>query len=471
MTKVLTESPMTGQGVAGRGYTFFIAFVAAIGGFLFGYDTAIIAPAQLFLQKHFNLSPEQLGFAVSVLLLGCIAGPILGAGLCDRLGRKSVLFLSGILFIVGAIGTAVTNSIVVFDIFRFVGGLGLGFASLASPMYIAEISPAKVRGRLGLMFQLAITIGALSATLAAYFIASHYVEGSLAQTQMAWRWMVGSIVIPIIIFLLLLLRVPQSPRWLAGRGGNEEALAILTKINGPEQAAKEMEAIKESLKEESGTFSEIFLPGIRIALVIGILLAVFSNWTGWSGVAYYLPTIFQMAGIPDPSKAIGVALVPMTANVFLSLIAIWLVDRAGRRPIYIATSAAMFVFLILMGLAFQLHLSPAFIVLATLLILIPHAIGLGPLSWLMMSEIFPTRIRARAVSITTTFVWFAGFTGPLAFPKLVEISKATFGSPAGLFWLYAIICVFAFIFALKLLPETKGRTLEEIARSWEKRAD
>jgi sugar porter (SP) family MFS transporter len=454
---------------AGKGYTYFVAFVAAIGGFLFGYDTAIIAPAQLFLQKYFHLSSEQLGFAVSVLLLGCIAGPTLGARLCDWLGRKSVLFLSGVLFILGAIGTAVPHSIVVFDVFRFVGGLGIGFASLASPMYIAEISPARIRGRLGLMFQLAVTVGALSATIVAYLIASHYPEGSPAQIEWAWRWMFASIVIPIIIFLVLLVRVPQSPRWLAGRGKDDEALAILTKIDGPEQAEKAMAEIKESLKEESGTFMELFQPGIRLALITGVLLALFNNWTGWSGVAYYLPSIFQMAGIPDPSKAIGVALVPMAANVLLTLVAIWLVDRVGRRPVWIATAAAMIVSLTLMGLAFHLHLAPAFIVMTTLLILIPHAVGLGPLPWLMMSEIFPTRIRARAVSITTTFLWFAGFTGPLAFPKLVETSQRTVGSPGGIFWMYAVICIFALIFGIKLLPETKARTLEDIGRSWERR--
>jgi len=469
VTRVVLERPVVEQKAAGKGYTYFVAFVAAIGGFLFGYDTAVIAPAQLFLQRYFNLSSGQLGFAVSVLLLGCIAGPTLGARLCDWLGRKIVLYVSGVLFIAGAVGTAFANSIAIFDIFRFVGGLGIGFASLASPMYIAEISPAPVRGRLGLMFQLAVTVGALSATIAAYFISSHYVEGSPSQVQWAWRWMFASIILPILVFMILLLRVPQSPRWLAGRDRDEEALGILTRINGPEQAAMEMREIKESLKQESGTFSELFQPGVRLALATGVLLALFNNWTGWSGVAYYLPTIFQLAGVPDPSRAIGVALVPMTANVLLTLAAIWLVDRVGRRPLWVWTAAAMIVSLTLMGLAFHFHLSPVFIVVTTLLILIPHAVGLGPLPWLMMSEIFPTRIRARAVSITTTFLWFAGFSGPLAFPTLVRTSNAAIGSPAGIFWMYGLICVLALIFGLKLLPETKARTLEEIASSWERR--
>lgn len=462
MNTTLQDKAQFGQ-QAGKGYTYFVSFVAAIGGFLFGYDLAIIAGAQIFLRDYFHLNPGQYGFATSSAILGCILGPTLGASLSDRVGRKVVLLTAGLLFIAGALGTALPSSIAMFNVFRILGGVGVGLASLASPMYIAEISPAKNRGRLGLMYQLAITVGALAATLVSYFLAR-----GLAP-DLCWRWMFASIIVPILIFLVLLAKVPQSPRWLAGKGRDDEAHAILTKINGHEQADIEMREIRSQLSEESGSLAELFGPGVRLALITGILLAVFNNWTGWSGVAYYLPTIFQMGGYADPSKAIGVALVPMTANILFTFVAIWLVDKVGRRPLWIATSAAMVVALIAMGLVFHHHVTGPIIVVMSLLILAPHAIGLGGLPWLMMSELFPTRIRARAVSVTTTFLWFAGFTGPLAFPKLVAVSNQHIGSPAGIFWMYAVVAFAALIFGIKMLPETKGRTLESIARSWEKK--
>jgi SP family arabinose:H+ symporter-like MFS transporter len=281
--------------------------------------------------------------------------------------------------------------------------------------------------------------------------------------------MFASIVLPIAGFVILLFIVPQSPRWLASRNRDVEALAILTRIDGPEMARKQMEEIRESLKEGSSSLGELLQPGIRLALLTGILLAVFNNWTGWSGVAYYLPYLFQMAGFLEKSDAILATLIPMIATVFLTLLSIWLVDRVGRKPLWTWTSALMAVCLTLMGLVFHYQVKGWIVILMVLVIAAPHAVGLGPLPWLMMSELYPTHIRARDVSISTTFLWMAGFSGPLAFPVLVETSKRTIGSAAGVFWMYACVCIFSFIFGLKLLPETKGRTLENIAKSWEKR--
>lgn len=445
-----------------RGYAYFISFVAAVGGFLFGYDLAIIAGAQIFLREYFHLSPGQFGFATSSAVLGCIAGPFLGSHLCDRIGRKRTLLVAAGLFAAGTIGTAVPNSIGLFNLFRVVGGLGVGLASLASPMYIAEAAPARIRGRLGILYQLAITIGALSATIVSYYVASTNTDASSN-----WRWMFASMLLPILIFVILLTRVPRSPRWLAERGQFDEALAILTRINGPEIAQKEMDDIRlQASLKETGSFRDLVKPGIRMALFVGICLAIFNNWTGWSGVAYYLPTLFQMGGYENASDAIAATFVPMIANVFLTLVAIWLVERAGRRPLWLGASLAMVASLTLLGLVFYAEIKGPFVILAVLLVVAPHAIGLGPLPWLMMSELFPTRVRAKAVSVTTTFLWVAGFTGPLAFPKLVEVSNSTIGSPAGLFWMYAILALLAFLFGWKYLPETRGRTLEEIARSW-----
>ena len=458
-----TEShvlPVSGEH-AGPGYAYFVAFVAAVGGFLFGYDLLIINGAQIFLRDYFHLTPGELGFATSSAILGCVAGPTLGASLCDRLGRKITLIIAALLFAAGAVGTAVPGSITAFNVFRIVGGVGVGLASLASPLYIAEIAPTPSRGRLGIMYQLAITVGATAAIVVAWWIAR-----TVPDIAVNWRWMFASMLVPVVAFVALLLAVPQSPRWLVGQNRPAEALAILTKINGPAAAQKELAEIQASMRAESGSLAELFQPGIRTALLTGVLLGLFNNWTGWSGVAYYLPTLFQMGGYTDASDAIGVTVVPIAAHFFLTLVAIWLVDRVGRRPLWLGASAGMTGCLVLMGLVFHYQMQGPVVILMVLLIAVPHAVGLGPLPWLMMSEIYPTRIRARAVSISTTFLWIAGFTGPLAFPKLVEVSEQSIGSPAGIFWMYAVICVGAFLFGWKLLPETKNRSLEEIAQSW-----
>jgi MFS transporter, SP family, arabinose:H+ symporter len=445
---------------AGRLYAFFISFVAAIGGFLFGYDLVIIGGAQIFLKEQFALSPAELGFATSSAILGCIVGPALSGWLCDRVGRKSTLFVSGLLFAIGAIGAALANTITIFNIFRIVGGVGVGLSSLASPMYIAEIGPARHRGSLGLMYQLAITIGAVSATIASYFLAKY------TAPTMSWRLMMGSVAIPVVVFMILLIRVPQSPRWLAERQRYDEAFAILAKIDGEEFARKEMEEIRRSLSAETGTWREFLQPGMRRALLTGVVLALLNNWTGWTGIAYYLPLLFQQAGYTQATDAIRNYIFVMTGNVFLTLIAIWLVDRAGRRPLWLTTSIAMAFCLIVASLVFQFNVTGPLVVAVIFLCAAPHAVGLGPLPWLMMSELYPTRIRARGVSISTTFLWVAGFSAPFAFPILEAYSRKLVGTNAAIFWMYAVICVISFFWGWKYLPETKGRTLEEIADSW-----
>jgi SP family arabinose:H+ symporter-like MFS transporter len=459
MTSVVNQSDLLEEKPKSL-YVFCVAFTAAIGGFLFGYDLVIISGAQLFLRDQFALSDAQYGFATGSAILGCIAGPFLGMGLCDWFGRKKVLFLAGFLFVLGAIGTSLPKDIITFNVFRIIGGIGVGISSIASPIYIAEISPARSRGRLGFMYQLAIVFGAAFSTVVAYLLARYLPE------TVCWRWMFASVLLPVAGFVVLLAFVPESPRWLANKSRCEEAFEVLKRIDGEKYALKEIDEIKGSLSEEEGTFSELFQPGIRTALFIGILLAVFSNWTGWSGIAYFLPTIFQKAGYSDPSSAILRTLVLHTANIFLTLLAVWLVDKVGRRPLWNATTAMMTISMFLTGLVFHFNITGWVLLLVIFLCAVPHCIGIGPLSWLMMSEIYPTKIRAKAVAISTTLLWVAGFTGPQFFPILTGISERAIGSIAGIFWLYGFICILALIFGLKWLPETKGRTLENIAKSW-----
>jgi SP family arabinose:H+ symporter-like MFS transporter len=271
-----------------------------------------------------------------------------------------------------------------------------------------------------------------------------------------------------VVFVLLLVKVPQGPRWLAARQRFDEAYECLVKIDGVEHARKEMEEIKASLAGETGTWGELFQPGMRMALFTGGMLAIFNNWTGLSSISYYIPTLLQHAGYARPSAAIGANVFIMGGNMLLTLVAIALVDRAGRRPIWLGASAAMVFCLGTAGLIFHRNITGPIAVVAIFLCVIPHAIGLGPLPWLMMSELYPTRIRARAVSISTTFLWIAGFSGPFTFPMIEAASRKVIGSIAGVFWFYAAICVVAFFWGWKFLPETKGRTLEEIASSWTK---
>lgn len=448
------------QASAQRGYAFYTAFVASLGGFLFGYDLVIISGAQIFLRTQFALTPRQFGFATSSALLGCIAGPACGARLCDRMGRKFTLIMAAGLFAVSAAGTALANTILIFNVFRVVGGLGVGLASLASPMYLAEIAPARNRGRLGLMYQLAITIGAVGATIISYYLARY------APPAMAWRWMFASVIVPVAVFSVLLIGLPESPRWLAGRKRFGEALLVLTRVAGKDEARQELAKMRATNDTEVGSLRELFQPGMRAALFTGIILAVMNNWTGWTGIAYYLPTLFQRAGFSNASDAIGQNVLVMGGNVFLTLLSVWLVDRVGRRPLWIVCSAAMFCFLILAGAVFQVNATGSIVVLVIFLCAAPHAIGLGPLPWLMMSEIYPTRIRAKSVSLATTCLWVAAFTGTYALPLLQVASERMFHTVAGVFWLYAAVCLFSFFWGLKFLPETKGRSLENIADSW-----
>lgn len=478
-----------------KSYAFMLAFAAAVGGFLFGYDLVIIGGAQIYLKEQFALDENAFGYACSSAVLGCLIGPFCGMWLCDWISRKRTLVIAAILFGISAAGSAwpeplagVVNGILgipvlsiffglvgldqseivnSFNVFRIVGGVGVGLASVAAPMYISEIAPARMRGALGLMYQMAICIGAAISVVVAYFLADDLNTG----TSNCWRWMFASELVPIVCFLGFLSTIPKSPRWLSEKGKYDEALGVLSKLDGSEAAQLEMNKIQESLGEETGSFGELLRPGVRFALLIGIFLALFNNWTGWSGIAYYQPTIFKKAGYGDPSQAILMTMLVMIVNIFWTALAIWLVDRSGRRPLWNWTCAAMFFAMTLAGIAFFFNASGIVILLIFFIAAAPHAIGIGPLPWLMMSEIQPTRIRAKAVAISTTFLWFAGWSGPRFFPVIAAKSEALLGSIAGVFWMYAIVCVLALVFGLFWLPETKGKTLEDIAGMWLKKED
>ena len=407
-------------------YTYIVALVAALGGFLFGYDLNIIGAAMIYLREQFAMSPWLFGFSTGSAIIGCIFGPFLAMVLGNSWGRKRCLYLAAGLFFVSALGSAfpetlsgVTGDPVWgFNIYRILGGLGIGFSSVLAPMYIAEIAPAERRGRLVLMYQLAITIGAMLG-----FLFTAACANWIADTNLNWRWMFGSEALPAVLFAFLLIMVPRSPRWLAEKGLDDESLEVLTRVNGPERAGEILREIRKSIDAESGSFLELFKPGIRYALLIACILAVFNNWTGWSSIAYYLPTLMQMGGYPDPADAISSSMALFLLNMLLTFVAIATVDRWGRKKLWILGSVWMIFSTMIVGYIFYAGMTGPIVIGGILLIIIPHAIALGPLPWLMLSELFPTRIRTWGTGVATTVLWTGAWVGASLFPLILDQSE------------------------------------------------
>jgi sugar porter (SP) family MFS transporter len=461
MSALETNSSPAVPGTSSAGYTayaFRVALVAALGGFLFGYDISIISGAIIFLKSEFNLDPYQQGFAVSSAAIGCIAGPLVAVALSDLIGRRRTLVVAALLIGFSAIGTALPRTMLQFNLFRIVGGAGVGLASVVSPMYIAEMAPARVRGRLVSVNQLAVVTGLFIAIVVSYFLSF---SGS-------WRWMFASTALPVLCWLVCLTGLPESPRWLAARGRDEEARSLLARSEGPAQSEAALHEIKRSLAEETGGLAELFQPGIRIALLVAVMLAILQQMTGVSILLVYAPTIFKSAGFSAASDAIWQAIPLNIWNIVCTTIALWLVDRLGRRPLLLIGTAGMALGLVIMGLCFRFGWG-GYPVLAVMFLCVgAYVSSLAPLTWLIMSEIFPTRIRGRAMSIAGVALWLSFFLGSQIYPPLTSFFEHTYGSPAGVFWLFAAVCVFAFGFCWRLVPETKGRTLEEIAASWKR---
>ena len=442
-------------------YVYQYTFVAAVGGLLFGYDTAVVAGAIGFIQEKYNLSPAMTGWAASCALVGCMAGAMLAGWLSDKLGRKKVLMIAGFAFAVSSIGILIPSGIEYFIFFRFIGGIGIGIASILAPMYISEIAPADIRGRLISIYQLGIVTG----ILLIYFVNAGIagLHDNAWNVNSGWRWMFGSGLVPSLIFILLLLPIPESPRWLAKQNRWNEADVILAKVNGRENADKEIAAIRESLTEQQGSFLDLLKPGLRTALTIGIVLAIFSQITGINVIMYYAPEIFKATG-SGSSSALMQTIWVGSINLLLTIVAIKYVDKLGRKKLLLIGSAGMAVCLAIVGLAFYTESAGGYWVLAGILLYISFfAISLGPLTFVVVAEIFPNHIRGRAMSVAIFFLWLSVYLVSQTFPMLLE----SIGS-AYTFWIYMITSVMAFIFIWKVVPETKGKTLEQIQEMWRK---
>jgi SP family arabinose:H+ symporter-like MFS transporter len=442
-----------------RSYVYKATVVAAVGGLLFGYDTAVVAGAIGFIEKLYNLSPTMKGWIASCALIGCIIGAMFAGTLSDKIGRKKMLVLSGILFAVSSLGIAIPLSLTWFVIFRLLGGIGIGIASMLAPMYIAEIAPAEIRGRLVSVNQLGIVTGILLIYFVNATIAGWHNEAWNIST--GWRYMFGSGIIPSIIFLIMLIFVPESPRWLASKERWDEADDILTKINGKQKAQQELSEIKETLNIEQGSFSEIFKPGIRKALLIGVVLCIFSQVTGINAIMYYAPEIFKSTGDATGSALMQTVLVGII-NVLFTLVAIKYVDNWGRRALLLAGTAGMAVCLTVVGAAFHFDMAKGYVVLIAILAYIAFfAVSLGPLAFVVIAEIFSNRNRGKAMSVSIFFLWISVYVVSQSFPMLLSSIGSDYT-----FWIYMVMAVFAFFFVLKLVPETKGKSLEEIEKYW-----
>jgi sugar porter (SP) family MFS transporter len=449
-------------------YLIFVCLVSALGGFLFGFDTAVISGTVGFVKHQFALSALQEGWFVASALLGCIIGVGFAGILADRFGRKAILFLSALLFAASAIGCTIAPGQVPLIISRLIGGLGIGVASMLAPLYISEISIPEYRGRMVTLYQLAITIGILAAYYSNALLLSWSHTFSLQSEFLhwivvdeVWRSMFGVGVIPAMLFFVLLFLIPQSPRWLTARGYPGKAKAILARVTDEATAEREVADIQTTLVQETGSMRQLFEPGLRRALFLGVSIAFLSQLTGIIVIIYYGPKIFAEAGFKvteslDSQVIIGIM------NVVSTILALWKIDDFGRKPLLLTGIIGMTVSLMWISIFFYANSQNSMLLVVCILLYITcFAFSFGCVTWTLLSEIYPTHIRGRAMSIATLSLWCGTFVIGQAIPLLLE----TLGG-SGVFLLSALMCVPAILIVWKLLPETKGKTLEEIERFW-----
>ncbi|MDV0431061.1 sugar porter family MFS transporter [Lactiplantibacillus sp. DA1] len=442
-------------------YVILISCAAALGGLLFGYDTAVISGAVGFLQIKFSLTSAEVGWVTSCILIGCAIGVSVAGVLSDLFGRKKILALSAIIFAVSSLGAAFSSSYLILVIWRILAGIGIGLTSLITPLYIAEMAPSEVRGKLVSVNQLAITIG----IFIVYFINAAIASGSSADWNIStgWRWMMGIGVIPSALFLIALIPAGESPRWLAQHGKQSEALKVLKKVESSELAAKQqLNAIQDAEKVVDDTkFSDLFNKTWFPVLVIGVLLALFQQFSGSNAIMYYAPEIFKGAGFGQSGAFMATVSIGVI-NMVITVVSLGLVDRIGRKKLLGWGSFAMSVCLLVVAICFFTHASATVTLTFILLAIASYAISLAPVTWLLISEIFPSRIRGRAMSICTVVLWLSDFTLSYTFPILTQ----NIGE-GWTFILYVVVTAVSALFVWKMVPETRGKSLEEIEQYWQ----
>lgn len=448
-----------------KNFILFIALSAALGGLLFGYDTAVISGAIGNLTEYFHLTPVETGWAISSALVGCLIGAFFSDYLSNRLGRRATMLITAILFILNSVGTALPNSFTMFVLFRIVGGIGVGIASMVVPMYIAEIAPPKRRGALVGNYQLAIVIGIVVVYFVNYFIA---LQGDAQwNLNIGWRWMFGSEIIPSILFLVFIFLIPESPRWLLQKGKSEQAVAVLEKINAPEDVAQVQSEIQNSLEQEDkGQWNNLVNPIYKKALFVGIGLSILQQLTGINAILYYAPEIFKSLGSSTDASLLETSILGVV-NLIFTLLAIKWVDKMGRKPLLYIGSAGMTISLAAVGIFIYNEAVGNYVLPFLILFMASFSISWGPIVWVLLSEIFPNKIRSLALAISVFIQWVANFVVTQVFPSLMENQwlKDNFNG-AFPFYLFSVICLFSLFFVWKKVPETKNKSLEQMDALW-----
>ena len=425
---------------------------AALGGLLFGFDTGVISGAIHFIKIEFNLNAYQEGFAVSNLMIACVIGALLAGPIADWTGRKKVLILCAVLFTISTILSALPRSFTELVIARFIGGMGVGMASVVSPMYIAEISPAKIRGRLVALNQLAIVVGILLSYLSNWLLVDTGINN--------WRYMLVAEILPAITFLVGLFFIPESPRWLTKEGLEKEALDVLNVVAGAANSDHELQEIKKSLAEKSTSLKELLHPSLRRVLIVGILFSLFAHITGIDTIIYYGPIIFLESGFKTDSALLASVMIGIT-NLIFTFVGMAMVDKAGRKFLLLVGLAGMGISMMLVGFCMQSDIiSAKWTLLWIMTYIASFAMSIGVVIWVYLSEIYPTRVRGQALSVATMVLWLGNVILTQLFPVMME----RFGG--GTFYIFSFICLLAFIFTWTMVKETKGVSLEEIEEMW-----
>ncbi|WP_286879167.1 sugar porter family MFS transporter [Methanoculleus sp. UBA413] len=456
---------MTSERGKVTGFVLVVAAIAAIAGILFGFDTGVISGAILFINEEFSLTSVMTEVAVSSVLVGAIIGALFGGPLSDRVGRRSSILAASVIFLIGTFVVVLSSLFSIFLIGRILIGIAIGIASFVAPLYISEVAPESIRGALVSLNQLLITIGILIAYGVNFYFAA---AGD-------WRAMFLVGVIPGTILLLGMYLMPRSPRWLVFINRPDDAAGVLQKIRGTTDVSEELSGIVRSVREEgAGTWSDLVAPAVRLPLVLGVGLAVLQQATGINTVIYYAPTIFQFAGLEEATASIAATVGIGIVNVLVTLVAIWLVDRAGRRPLLLWSVAGMGIAMLILGTGFALSNSSAgqmavslglVTAIGLIIYVASFAVGLGPIFWLIISEIYPLSVRGLAMSLATVTNWAANFIIAATFLSMVNLI-----GQSGVFLLYALVALFAWLFIFKLVPETKGMSLEQIEAYFRSRA-
>lgn len=428
------------------------SIIAALGGLLFGFDTGVISGAIPFIRGEFELTTYQEGFAVSNLMIACTVGALIAGPIAEGAGRKKVLILCSLLFLISAIFSALPQSFMELVVARFIGGLGVGVASVVSPMYITEISPANIRGRLVALNQLAIVVGILCSYLSNWTLLDTGINN--------WRFMLATESIPSVIFLFGLIFVPESPRWLMKKGDEKGALRILNIVSGKNNAVKELAEIKESLLQKRVSIKELLHPSLRKVLIIGVLFSLFAHLTGIDTIIYYGPIIFLESGFQTDDAFLASVMIGVT-NLVFTIIGIFMVDKFGRRILLLVGMAGMGVSMTLVGFCMESSIiSAKWTLLWIMTYIASFAMSIGVVIWVYLSEIFPTRVRGQALSVATMVLWLGNVVLTQLFPVMME----AFGG--GTFYIFSIICLISFIFFILMIKETKGLSLEQIEKIW-----